>query len=80
MGKEISNKLHQFLVSLGISPIYGATLIMLIISLITIRDLRKWDKLSMLQKYFDIIGWCSTIILLIFSLIYTIKVFFFKSM
>ncbi len=79
MRNEISKNLYDLSLKLGISPIYGATFIMLIISLITIRDIRRWDKLSIYQKAFDIAGWCGAILLIISSIIYSIKIYIFKS-
>lgn len=77
--KEISKQLYEISVKLGIDPIYIATFLMLIISLFTIGDLKNWDDLTFTRKSFDIAGRSVTILVMIGSLVWTIKVYIFKS-
>ena len=57
-----SKEISDFISSLGINPVYPATLMMLTISYFNLNKLKKWDELELYDKMFTTVTWICTIL------------------
>jgi|GEM_PF-1635868 hypothetical protein len=48
--EKLALKLNDFFINLGINPIYGVTVLSLIILLSYKKDMKRWEELSKLEK------------------------------
>ncbi len=65
----IKGVIKNLLAKAGISPFYFITILFMVISLLTLDDLKSWDKLSILNKSRDIELWIFSIMCLIVSVV-----------
>jgi 4-hydroxybenzoate polyprenyltransferase len=57
MFRALANKLSEYLISIGINPLYFLTLIAIpTYFLMYWKDLKNWDKLNDANKFFHITG------------------------
>ena len=59
---------NKFCANLGINSLYPITFMLLLISMVLLKDLKKWESISSQRKRYDIMGWILTALLLIYSL------------
>jgi len=69
MYREAGEKLSEFFLSIGINPLYAATIGCLILSATYIKDLKNWEDQEWWSKSFIILTFLSTAMLLFFSLL-----------
>lgn len=69
MKDYIQKFLNNFFNSLGITPIYGITLIYIIIILPSIKNIKVWDSMPKQSKELFILKWLAALIGIIFCAI-----------
>lgn len=64
-----TEEISDFIRSFGVNPIYVATLIMLFLSYLDFKKLKKWDELGQTEKIYIKLTWAFTIVIIIASII-----------
>lgn len=69
MNNNFDQIVAKYFESLGIKPVYGVTLLMIIFSYTETKKLKIWDKIPFVQRLFAILTWIATILGFIASIV-----------
>ena len=71
----IIKKFNDFFYSIGIEPIYGITLLFILLVLPTTRSLKNWNEIPKNLKKFYILGWIGASLGIIICILHLLQIY-----